>query len=323
MVIDAMRTWKHESQFADFMNEQATFPSIQPSPTMGLGSHRGKEPRREDLTALQHTFASLQRVGSYLVGKHEETQHLNELMSFIRSLRQSLPVKTPAEQFELLHPLRSWLLWLPIAYSRRVNRDPSVVLLLAHFYAVALAVEPLFPAVGAAYFGSLSVSPIEEIYRKLARLEVSNSLDENVQTPMSLMQFPLEMVTKFRARMDFVSPNSAPYPSLASSPYDVGSLELDAEGEFVELESSYEGPFNLDNVTPVTSSPDSGLSALARRSRIFETQLCHSLDGFNTNSFTGYNPTRDSSRFVTGDSGLYDPLPMDFNVGLVVPTLWT
>jgi hypothetical protein len=318
-----MRAWKPESQFADFMNEQATFPSIQTSPTMTLGSHRSKEPRREDLAALQHTFTSLQRVGSYLAGKHEETQHLNELMSFIRGLRQALPVQSPAEQFELLHPLRAWLLWLPIAYSRRVNRDPSVVLLLAHFYAVALAVEPLFPAVGAAYFGSLSVGPIEEIYRKLARSEVSNGLDENIQTPLGLMRFPLEMVTKFRARMDFVPQNSGTYPSLASSPYGIGNLELDAEGEFVGLESNYEGPFSHGDVTPVTSGPDSGANALARRSRVLETQLCHSLDGFNANSFAGYTIARDPPRFVTGDGSLYEPLPMDFNAGLVAPALWT
>ncbi|KAH0547911.1 hypothetical protein GP486_008348, partial [Trichoglossum hirsutum] len=314
-VIEMMRAWKLESQFADFMNEQVTFPSIQTSPTMALGSNR--EPRREDVVALQHTFASLQRVGSYLAGKHDETQHLNELMSFVRSLRQALPVQSPAEQFELLHPLRAWLLWLPIVYSRRVNRDPSVALLVAHFYAVALAVEPLFPAIGAAYFGSLSVGPIEEICRKLARAEASNSLEQNIQTPMSLMHFPLEMVTKYRARTDFIPQSSGTYLPLASSPYDMGSLNLDAEGDFVGLESNYEVPFSHDdvNVTPVTSGPDAGANALARRSRILETQLCHSLDGFNANSFAGYSPTRDPPRFVAGDGGLYDPLPMDFNAG--------
>jgi hypothetical protein len=319
-----MRTWRHESQFADFINEQqTTFPNIQPSPTMGLGSHRSKEPRREDLAALQHTFTSLQRVGSYLAGKHEETQHLNELMSFIRSLRAALPVQTPAEQFEILQPLRAWLLWLPITYSRSVNRDPSVALLLAHFYAVALAVEPLFPAVGAAYFGSLSIGPIEEIYRKLARLEVPNSLDENIQGHVNLMQFPLEMIAKFRARMDFVPQNSGTYPSLASSPYGVESLELDAEGDFVELESSYEGPFNHGNITPITSGPDSVANPLARRSRDFGSQLCHSLGGFDASSFASYGLSRDPPRFVTSDGALYDPLPMDFSAGLVAPTLWT
>jgi hypothetical protein len=43
----------------------------------------------------------------------------------------------------------------------------SAFIVLADYYTVALIIEPLFPEVDAAYFGSLSLKPIEEIARRL------------------------------------------------------------------------------------------------------------------------------------------------------------
>jgi hypothetical protein len=73
-------------------------------------------------------------------------------------------------------------------------------MLLAHYYGVALAVEPLFPAVGAAYFGTMSVGPIEQIHMTLFRQAAQSA---TAQRALGFMKFPLEMVKHFRDRMDW------------------------------------------------------------------------------------------------------------------------
>lgn len=241
-----MQSWRHESQFVDFMDEQQTFPRAPPSP-LPLDPHQIREPRREDLRALQHVYRALQNVESYVAGKDEETRRIKELMSFIRSLRSFLPVPTPAQQFELLHPLRAWLFWLPISFLQRVERDASMLVVLAHFYAAALAMGPVFPDIGAAYFGSMSISPIEEIMNSLSRMQdalsphpagpggavgVVDVVVEDLSLPLQLMQFPLEMVADFRARMGWGHHSPLPsYPQihLIQSPYSYGSVELHTE----------------------------------------------------------------------------------------------
>ena len=86
------------------------------------------------------------------------------------------------------------------------------MILLAYFYAVALAVEPLFPAVGAAWFGSLAVGPIREIHRSLVRQRQSmDSLEQQRCWPITLMNFPLQVARNFRLRMGLWRADEVPY----------------------------------------------------------------------------------------------------------------
>jgi len=79
------------------------------------------------------------------------------------------------------------------------------MILLAHFYAVTLAVEPLFPAVGAAWFGSLAVGPIREIHKSLLQERQGMTLSEQQRRwPITLLNFPLETVRDFRIRMGWL-----------------------------------------------------------------------------------------------------------------------
>ncbi|KAL7269151.1 hypothetical protein RUND412_008198 [Rhizina undulata] len=210
-VIDAMREWKNESEFGELMDEKEVF---------SRGPYRPQiaDPER-DKQILDHVSGALQQLQPYVHGKEQETKGLKDLISFIRDLHSVLPVNGPDQQFELLHPLRSWLFFLPIDFLKRVKRDPCVMVLLAHFYAVALAVEPLFPAVGANYFGSMSVGPIEEIYSTLKQKAEQPNADD-LRWSISLMEFPLDMISQFRERMSWRilevnSPDEEKDPELA------------------------------------------------------------------------------------------------------------
>jgi hypothetical protein len=194
-----MQTWKNDSQFQDFIGEQSTFLTAPPSPA--LGSKRLSRPRKVDLDALQRTYVELQKVEAHLKGNNEDTKAIMQLMSFVRGIRKVSPIHTTAQRFEMLVPLRAWLLWLPVTFLQQTRMTPSAFVILAHFYTVALAVEPLFPEVGPVYFGSLSLGPIDEIARRLLSINVSQTSEADLNTLINLMEYPMEVAFQFRARI--------------------------------------------------------------------------------------------------------------------------
>lgn len=235
-VIDAMQPWKHESQFTSFISEQSTFPTAPPSPAPG--GKKLSNPRKQDLDSLQRAYTQLQRVEAHLKENNEDPKAIQQLMTFVRGVRKvsprfvifSLPQSrmfralltcqshTAAQRFELLQPLRAWLFWLPVMFLQQTRGSPSALVILAHYYCVALVVEPLFPEVGAAYFGSLSVEPIEEIARRLFSISVGSDM----QTPLNLMEYPIDMVSNFRARQGWIQPErTASFPTFSGNDYSM------------------------------------------------------------------------------------------------------
>ena len=323
-----MQSWKLESHFADFMDEQPTFPRAPASP-LPLDPLQPREPRQEDLSSLQHVHHALRNLETYVAGKEEETKRVKELMSFVRSLRSFLPVTSYAQQFELLHPLRSWLFWLPISFLQRPKREPSVMLVLAHFYAVALAMAPIFPEIGSAYFASMSISPIEEIMSGLTRMQESQPLEDDLQTPLSLMQFPLEMVADFRAGMGWAQHSPLPYPQihLVHSPYSYASVELHTESDPSEypldLSVTYSHSREHSHVPSSPSIAGAGPLMRPRPSPIIDTHGPH-LDPYNPRSYPSYQLVGPMHAYSDDDHHLaYSPSCSEFSVGYAPPALWT
>ncbi|KAI1341955.1 hypothetical protein F5Y15DRAFT_430438 [Xylariaceae sp. FL0016] len=206
-VIDAMEPWKHESQFGEFIAESSTFPTAPPSPSP---DHRPHQPRKEDLDAFQRTINQLAKVEVHLKQNREDPQLIQQLASFVKGARKVTPIQSIEEQFDRLRPLRTWLFWLPVMCLKQNGPSPSALIVIAYYYTAAIMMERLFPEIGAAYFGSLSISPVEEIARRLLSFNVSGSLDGDVQTPLSLMEYPIDAVTEFRSRMGWHQPTRTP-----------------------------------------------------------------------------------------------------------------
>lgn len=202
-----MDPWKHESQFGDFIAESSTFPTAPPSPTP---DHKPCQPHKEDYDAFQRTLQQLQKVEAYQKQNREDTKSIAQLISFLKGARKVSPTLSIAQQFERLRPLRTWLFWLPVLYLQQTGGSPSALVIIAHYYTVALMMERLFPEIGAAYFGSLSIGPVEEIARRLLSINVSGSLEGDVQTPLTLMEFPIDTVNDFRSRMGWIQPIRTP-----------------------------------------------------------------------------------------------------------------
>lgn len=325
-VIDAMQPWKHESQFTDFIAEQSTFPTAPPSPAPG--GKKLSTPRKQDLEPLQRAYEQLQRVEAHLKENNEDPKAIQQLMTFVRSVRKVSPSHTAAQRFDLLNPLRAWLFWLPVMLLQQTRGSPSSLVILAHYYLVALVVEPLFPEVGAAYFGSLSLGPIEEIARRLFSISVSQTSGADMQTPLSLMEYPIDMVSSFRNRMGWKPERTASWT--ASFPTFSMSEDYPSQMSY----SPYGNPaFSYSQEQMMTMPPDlSSISASASSPML-------TLDPFSNNylgipspgGFGGYSPA--SSNFGEGsiiysdhgdDFALYDGQGPGSNFGGFVhpTTVW-
>jgi hypothetical protein len=104
-----------------------------------------QDARREHLNALIDIHASLQRLQPYLNRNDQETKWVDQLKGYLDRLRVSNDPQTPEEQFNQLYALRKWLFWVPISLLAAKRGDVNVLVVLAHFYATALALEPMFP----------------------------------------------------------------------------------------------------------------------------------------------------------------------------------
>lgn len=282
-----MQPWKHESQFGDFIAEQDTFPTAPPSPAPG-----GKQlsnPRKADLDALQGAYSQLQKVEAHLKESDEETKAIQQLMSFVRGVRKVSLSHTAAQRFEMLNPLRAWLFWLPVMFLQQTRGSPSALVILAHYYTVALVVEPLFPEVGAAYFGSLSLGPIEEIARRLFSINISQSPEADMQTPLYLMEYPIDMVSKFRSRMGWVQPErTASFPIFRNNTYDM-------EVNFGNNLSPYGNPAFTYSQEHLMTMPPDPLSATAISPLNLDPFTNHYLGIPSPSGFGGYHSPASSN----------------------------
>ncbi|TDZ31527.1 Sterol uptake control protein 2 [Colletotrichum sidae] len=206
-VIEAMDPWKHESQFGDFIAESCTFPTAPASPSP---DHRQSQPCKEDLDAFTKTQQQLQKVEAHLKHNKEDTKSIQQLIGFLKGARKVNTGLSVSQQFERLRPLRTWLFWQPIMLLKQTAGSPSALVIIAHLYTVALVTERLFPDIGAAYFGSLSIGPVEEIARRLLSINISGTLDGDLQTPLTLMEYPIDTVNEFRHRMGWIQPARTP-----------------------------------------------------------------------------------------------------------------
>jgi hypothetical protein len=360
-VIDAMDPWKHTSQFGDFIRDHSTCPTAPPSPRP---DHKPSQPSQEDIDVLTRTYHQLQKVEAHMkqIGVDAKVLgHFADLIGFVKGARKV--GSSVAQQFDRLQPFRQWVFWLPVLYLQQTNGSPSALVVIAHYYTVALLMERLFPEIGAAYFGSLAMGPVEEIARRLHAFNISGGLQPDFQTPVDLMQFPLKMVEEFRSRMGWNQPARSPsfpqfndadlymtahspmqMPPATSSPYLMyGGSSNPAFSYSTE---------DLSIMTNPVTAPNSAISPLILSSPFTNAQYLNipspSYGGYSPASSTfgdfsdagsnvytsdndtayGYNDNEEYQSYDMGFSGNHNPMlggSSTYGVGFVLPnqTVWT
>ncbi|KAG5915089.1 hypothetical protein E4U42_000156 [Claviceps africana] len=340
-VIDAMDAWKHESQFGDFIAESSTFPTAPPSPGP---DHKPTQPRDEDLKAFQRTLEQIQKVEAHLKHHKEETTQVQHLICFLKDSRKISPALSIAQQYERLQPLRTWLFWMPVGYLQNYHGSANSLVVIAHLYTVALLMERLFPEIGAAYFGSLSITPIEEIARRLMSISVAGVSEDGVQceTSLTLMEYPINIVGEFRSRMGWIHPERTrsfpqfhppnfPVHDDFSMPY--GNVAFSYSAEEVPMRASISIPAGSQShsASPlILSSPFpsqhylnvpspsylGGSGAYSPASSTFEGSAAYS----DTEDYASYD-LRGSPAYLTasGQSSMYNEAHSSYGLGFVTP----
>lgn len=187
-----MTGWKQESTFADLIN---------------LGPHRPSEDPRslpsmqERHSILTNILVSLQRLQPLLMGHSPEAYWIDQLLGYISHLLATQPAQTASEQFDQLYSLRKWVLFVPCLLLEKPMVDGPSTLVVAHLYATALALEPLFPALGASFCAAISLPPLERIIQMTAAMQSDDQFGQHALEISTLMHFPQQAANAYRSRM--------------------------------------------------------------------------------------------------------------------------
>ena len=163
----------------------------------------------ENTQVFQRTLEQVQKVELHLKHHKEETTQVQLLIGFLRGAQKINPTLSIAQKYERLQPLRTWLFWMPVGYLQNYHASANSLVVIGHLFTVAILMERLFPDIGAAYFGSLCISPIEEISRRLMSITVAGGFEGAGQrgNPITLMEFPINTVDEFRSHVGWVHPD--------------------------------------------------------------------------------------------------------------------
>ena len=206
---------KQSSELGQFLENQR-YLGCTNSPVM-----TGYRFQEEDLIHIDRTIMALENVQKQVTrNNHEHFCRMGELLDFLRHFRENLPNQTPEQAFECVQPLRRWLFWLPPAMLRGGEGDIGALAILAHFFAAGVALDSIFPDLGGAYLGPLSIMPIEEISRIILGSSSTDPFNPELQQALNLMDLPQQIVTGYKNRL-YLSPRSSfDYPSpTPPSPY--------------------------------------------------------------------------------------------------------
>lgn len=189
-----MNSWKHESIFAEYINEEDL---------SALPHHAGMQTATvspsDRMTILGNTIHSLEQLQQSLSAHEAESYWIGQLLSYMQRLQASSPASNPDEQFSHLYLLRKWLFWVPTLLLQRQGGQGPAMLTLAHFYATALALEPLYPDLGSVFCARIALHPLEAIIGVTSAMH-SHAMDQNAVEIATLMNFPRHMAMSFRSR---------------------------------------------------------------------------------------------------------------------------
>ncbi|KAF2011140.1 hypothetical protein BU24DRAFT_355344 [Aaosphaeria arxii CBS 175.79] len=252
-VIQAMQPWRHESLFAEFIAEHSPMPSR--NFMIPISSPVTQDARREHMETLSDLQSALQRLQPYLNRQDQESKWVDQLRSYIDRLRTSSPPQTAEEQFGQLYALRKWLFWVPISLLAAKRGDPTVLVVLAHFYSAALALEPMFKDIGSVFCANLSLRPLEDIIHIVQGYQ-DPRYDQRTQGVSYLIQFPSNIASSYKTRRDWVRQQTNDSSPVQQSPYGLETLNLDLENQIAAY--SYGQSQSLSPAfapSPLTSLP--------------------------------------------------------------------
>lgn len=164
-VVDAMQNLPNESSVQSIVDQEAaTIPQAFPESPRGSINEAYYAHYR---AILSNCSAALDDLAGELEGRKHESRYIDQLRDYVHRLVGVRPAQTSEEQFNHLYTLRKWIFYVPAILLRNPNRDQLTLIVIAHFYAVALSMDDLFPSVAPVFLSSLAITPLKEIISAL------------------------------------------------------------------------------------------------------------------------------------------------------------
>lgn len=152
------------SEFKDFIAESSTPPTAPPSPHP---EHKPMQTQKNDNEAYQRTFVQVAEVEAHLNHHEDGIPQMQDVISLLKKDHEDWANLGIDQKHERLQRARSWLFWIPVGYLQSHQASTSSLVAIARLYAVAIRMEHHLPATDEHYFSRLSISPINEIHRRL------------------------------------------------------------------------------------------------------------------------------------------------------------
>jgi hypothetical protein len=328
-VIHSMQPWSHESLFADYISEHTPMPSRHfMSPISTLVS---QDARNQQLITLADIHNSLQRIQPYLSRNDQESKWVEQLKGYLDRLRASNQAQTPEEQYNQLYALRKWLFWVPISLLSAKRGDVNVLVVLAHFYATALALEPMFPDVASVFVSDLSMRPLEEIAHVVQGYQ-DPRYDSRIQTMSYMVQYPADMAASYKSRRDWVRQQITAVSPVQESSFALETINLDLENQITQYSygqslSPAFAPSPLTFMPPGMPTPTSPFLEVPRTTAV---------DGYTNNSYAPSSYTSSSYAspmgspatvllppYVAGQEHTFNYGMSGYSNGFVATPIWT
>lgn len=191
-----MDKFGHQSTLRSLIHHSADLDAVSPEETLVTVD-----------ASIELACSALKELQKQVSDDAELVRGVKELLNFMQNLRISPPGSTLDEQLQALHPIRHWLSWLPKALLRLSDRDPLVLLFLAHYNMVVLAVESILPASRSPFALYKRVIHIELLDQTLGVLQAEQRPSESPKTPTrrhreswhTLMFGPLTFARQWRS----------------------------------------------------------------------------------------------------------------------------
>ncbi|QUC19016.1 uncharacterized protein UV8b_03257 [Ustilaginoidea virens] len=198
-VVQAMESWKHESQFADFFTHHSDtiYAASKTTTSSSHTSRKSKKLRREGIQALEHMFTMVRKIEAHLKYHDGDTTQVRCLIGFLRIFRTISPSLPVSQKYERLQPFITWLFWMPSGYLQSHRGSPASLVVITYLYIIVLLMERLFPEVSSGYFGSLCALPIEELANRLTSLSAicaSSGADAHWKACGTLIELTLNTI---------------------------------------------------------------------------------------------------------------------------------
>lgn len=155
---------------------------------------------------LKRMNVALHQLRSHLIARPVETHWVTQFIELIQRLQLSEAAKTAEEQFNHLYVLRKWIFWLPVHLLQEGPVDMLKLSVIAHLYAIALGLGPIFPRLGAELCGDNAAPALLHVLSRMRAMHTEMAYFD--VTP--LIEFPEAALSEFNARSPWASTHPQP-----------------------------------------------------------------------------------------------------------------